>query len=332
MAPNFKDLPKIELHLHLDCSLSYEVVKQLDPDITESEFNEEFIAPLGCTGLSDYIARASRGIELMQTKEQLRLVTLDLFRQLKDDNVVYAEIRFAPLLHIQKGLSPHEVVETVNNAAEEGIKKTGIEASIILCTLRHYSEEQSMETVQLVDSFYGTLVCGFDIAADEAGFPVDNHLKAFQFAKDRAINCTAHAGEAKGAESVWETIQHFGPSRIGHGVRSAEDPSLIEYIQKHDIHLEICPTSNILTKVFQKIEDHNIDSLFNKNVSLSVNTDGRTISNVTLEDEYLTLNRVFGWNYTHFKKCTFEALKHAFTTNTKKEIIRQRLNDSYKDL
>ena len=132
--------PKIELHLHLDCSLSYEVVKQLKPSITLEEYKESFIAPPKCTDLADYIKRAIKGFELMQTKDQLRLVTLDLFKQLKVDNVLYAEIRFAPLQHIMQGLTPKEVVETVNTATEEGIKTYGVEAGIILCTLRHYSE------------------------------------------------------------------------------------------------------------------------------------------------------------------------------------------------
>jgi len=112
---NYKKLPKIELHLHLDCSLSYEVVKQLNPDITFEEYIESFIGPTKCTDLADYIKRGVKGFELMQTKEQLRLVTIDLFKQLKADKVIYAEIRFAPLQHIMQGLTPTEVVETVHD-------------------------------------------------------------------------------------------------------------------------------------------------------------------------------------------------------------------------
>ena len=167
----------MELHLHLDCSLSYECVKQLSPSVTLEDYNNSFIAPPKCTDLADYITRAIKGFELMQTREQLRLVTLDLFKQLKNDNVVYAEFRFAPLQHTLKGLAPEEVVQVVNDATEEGIKLYGVEAGIILCTLRHYTEAQSMETVQLAKKFKGSHVVGFDIAADEAGFPVSyTHL------------------------------------------------------------------------------------------------------------------------------------------------------------
>src|SRR5262245_26190961 len=123
-------LPKVELHLHLDCSLSYEVVKQLNPSVTLEEYKESFVAQSKCTDLADFLKRAISGIELMQTKEQLKLVTLDLFKQLKADNVVYAEIRFAPLQHLGGGLTPEEVVEIVNAATIEGIKTYHVEARI----------------------------------------------------------------------------------------------------------------------------------------------------------------------------------------------------------
>jgi adenosine deaminase len=322
---DYSKLPKIELHLHLDCSLSYEVVKQISPNTTIEEYNQSFIAPPKCNDLADYIKRAIKGFELMQTKEQLKLVTLDLFKQLKNDNVIYAEIRFAPLQHIYQGLSTIEVVEAVNEATKEGIKKYGIEAGIILCTLRHYTEAQSMETVELVNKFKGTYVVGFDIAADEAGYPINNHIKSFKFANDHGIKCTAHAGEAMGAESVWETLKNFHPSRIGHGVRSIEDFKLIDFLKSNDIHLEVCPTSNIQTNVFDKIENHSVNKLYDKGVSMSINTDARTISNVTLTHEYKLLEKIFNWDLDHFKKCNLEAINHSFASEETKDIVRKKL-------
>src|SRR5215467_2243016 len=155
---NYHKAPKVELHLHLDCSLSYEVVKLLKPAVTIDEYIQSFIAPPKCPDLADYITRAIKGFELMQTEEQLRLVTVDLFKQLRSDNVLYAEIRFAPLLHTRQGLEPGEVVRIVNEATKEGTKQYGVNAGIILCTLRHYSEDQSMETVELVNKYKGTNV------------------------------------------------------------------------------------------------------------------------------------------------------------------------------
>jgi adenosine deaminase len=326
---DYSRLPKIELHLHLDCSLSYDVVKQLNPSITFEEYRQSFIAPAKCTDLADYISRAIKGVELMQTKEQLRLVTLDLFQQLKADNVIYAEIRFAPLQHLQGGLSASDVVKTVNKAVAEGMAQTGVEARIILCTLRHYSEEQSRETVRLVEQFQGTSVAGFDIAADEAGFPIDNHIAAFHYANEKGISCTAHAGEAKGAESVWETLKHFHPSRIGHGVRSTEDGSLMQFLKEKDIHLEVCPTSNIQTNVYAKMKDHTADKIYKTGVSMSINTDARTISDVTLDSEYTTLEKVFGWTKEHFWRCNLEAIEHAFVDEGTKQRLRKQIEEAY---
>lgn len=327
---DYNKLPKVELHLHLDCSLSYDIVKQLNPTVTKEEYDQSFIAPPKCTDLADYLKRAIKGFELMQTKEQLRLVTLDLFKQLKADNVLYAEIRFAPLLHIMKGLTPTEVVETVNSATKEGIKTYGVEAGIILCTLRHYTEAQSIETVELVKKFRGkSHIIGFDIAADEAGFPIDNHINAFKFAYENGINCTAHAGEAKGSESVWETLKNFHPTRIGHGVRSTEDSSLLSFLKTNNIHLEVCPTSNVQTNVFDKIENHTANIIYNSGVSMSLNTDARTISNVTLSEEYKLMEQVFNWNKEHFKNCNLEAIDHSFATNDIKQIVRKKIEEAY---
>lgn len=329
MLMDFQQLPKIELHLHLDCSLSYKVVQQIDPSITYESYKDSFIAPSKCTDLLDYLSRAVKGFQLMQTKEQLRLVTLDLLEQLKADNVIYAEIRFAPLLHTAKGLSPDEVVQSVNDALTEGMKQTGVEARLILCTLRHYSEEQSMETVKLVEKFKDTNVVGFDIAGDEAGFPVKNHIKAFTYAKEKGIHCTAHAGEAKGPESVREVLEHFHPTRIGHGTRSAEDESLLAFLKKENIHLEVCPTSNIQTNVFDAIEEHAADKIFNAGVSMSINTDSRTITPVTLTSEYALLEKVFLWKKEHFLKCNLEAIEHSFIDSELKRKLKEKICRAY---
>ena len=326
---NYEQLPKIELHLHLDCSLSFDLVQKLKPSISKKEFRDTFIAPDKCKDLADYIARAERGFNLMQNREQLRLVTLDLFEQLKKDNVIYAELRFAPLLHIEGGLSPEEVVDAVNKAVTEGIKAYNIHVGIVLCTLRHYSQEQSLKTVNLVQKFKGSNVLGFDIAANEAAFPIDNHIEAFKFASENGIKATAHAGEAKGPESVWETLENFHPLRIGHGVRSIEDEHLLSYIKEKNIHLEVCPTSNIQVGVYDKIENHSIDKLYDSGISLSINTDARTISNVSLSDEYRLLHRVFNWDLTHFKNCNLAAIEHAFAPVDLKQKIKAVLHKSY---
>ena len=323
-------MPKIELHLHLDCSLSFQVVEMLRPEISAKEYGEAFIAPPKCRDLADYISRAAGSIELMQTEHALRAVTLDLFDQLAADNVIYAEIRFAPLEHLREGLTPERVVEAVTDAAKEGARSAGlVDAGIILCTLRHYTEVQSMDTVRLVEQYRDRGVAGFDIAGDEAGFPIDNHIPAFDYANEQGLNITAHAGEARGAESVWETLEYFHPVRLGHGVRCVDDPELIRHLRENEIHLEVCPTSNIQTDAFDTISNHSIDPMFRSGLSVGINTDARTISNVTLEQEYRTLRDTFDWDLDHFKRCNLAAAEHAFAPAETKNRLRKTIRQGY---
>lgn len=322
------DLPKIELHLHLDCSLSFEVVQKLRPGTTKEDYKRDFIAPENCASLKEYLKCAQAPIAIMQTHEQLEAVTLDLFQQLKNDNVIYAEIRFAPLLHTEQDLTPEQVVEIVNSATSKGIKETGIEAKIILCTLRHFSEEQSMRTVELIEQFKGTNIAGFDIAADES-LPIDNHIKAFEYARDHGIPCTAHAGEARGSESVHEVLENFHPSRIGHGVRSIEDPLLLDHLKERNIHLEVCPTSNVQTGIYDSIANHRINEIYRNGNSLSVNTDGRAISNVSLSEEYQKLTRYFDWEMKQFLRVNEYAIEAAFCDEETKARIKKKLRDGF---
>ncbi|HWF46633.1 MAG TPA: adenosine deaminase [Bryobacteraceae bacterium] len=318
-------LSKIELHLHLDCSLSYRVVSRLAPSVSREEFDAEFIAPPQCTSLADFLTRAPRGFQLMQSEESLRLVVEDLFEQLEADQVVYAEIRFAPLLHVVGSLTPEAVVAITDRATEKCIDATGIEARLILCTLRHFDSEQSLQTARLVEQFRGSRVVALDLAGDEAGFPIDAHVPAFRYAIEHGLHRTAHAGEASGAASVWETLRAFQPSRIGHGVGSIEDPSLIDHLRAERIHLEVCPSSNLQTGVCRNYDEHPVDKLFRAGLSLGINTDARTITNVTLEQEYARLQEHFGWSSEELMVCNREALRAAFIEESAKLRILARL-------
>jgi adenosine deaminase len=319
-------LPKVELHLHLDCSLSFAAVSRLNPSITREEFDTEFVAPPQCASLADFLTRAPRGFQLMQTRDALHLVTEDVFEQLAADGVIYAELRFAPLLHLAQGLTPEAVVETADRATEDCIAATGIEARLILCTLRHYNQEQSLETAQLVESFQGSRVVALDIAGDEAGYPIDAHLAAFRYAAERSLARTAHAGEARGTDSMWETLLAFTPSRIGHGVRSIEDSALVDHLRRERIHLEICPSSNVQTRASASYAEHAVDRLYRAGVSLGISTDTRTIANVTLEQEYARLREHFAWGDDELMACNREALRAAFIDEPTRTRLLTRLD------
>jgi adenosine deaminase len=327
---DLKRLPKVELHLHLDCSLSYKAVTRLAPSVNHEEYLRDYVAPARCTNLADFLARAPKGFRLMQTEGALRLVTEDVFEQLADDGVVYAEIRFAPLLHLERGLTADRVVHVVERAAEDLTRATGVEAGLILCTLRHFSEEQSMETVRLVEHFRGSRVVALDVAGDEAGFPLYAHVEAYRFAREHGLSRTAHAGEACGPESVWETLRLLDPKRIGHGVRSIEDARLVEHLKREGIHLEVCPSSNVqIVPEIARWEDHPIDKLYRAGVSLNVNTDTRMLNPVTLSGEYEELRRVFGWGADDFLKTNLMGVEAAFASEEVKERTKRRVGEGY---
>lgn len=327
---DLKSLPKVELHLHLDCSLSYEAVSHLAPSVTREEYANDFVAPAKCTNLADFLQRAPKGFQLMQDEHSLRHVTEDVFRQLQDDGVIYAELRFAPLLHLQKGLTPERVVEIVDRATEEMIRETRVEARIILCTLRHFTETQSMTTVQLVKQFRGSRVTALDLAGDEAGFPLKPHIEAYRYAREHGLARTAHAGEALGPESMWETLRMLQPSRIGHGVRSIEDQRLIEFLAQERIHLEVCPSSNV--QIIPSIDDwsaHPIHKLLRLGVLLNVNTDTRMLTPITLTGEYAGLVKTFGWTHDEFLKTNLMAVDAAFVEDDVKQKLRKRIVEGY---
>ena len=338
---DYRQLPKIELHLHLDCSLSYQVVQQLDPTVTRSQFDNEFIAPLPALDLVEYINRSSRGYLLMQTAAQLRLVTLDVLRQLDADGVLYAELRFAPLLHTQQGLSPTQVVEAVQDALTEATSLYRVIPRLILCTLRHYTEAESMETVRLVEKFIPQgWVVGFDIAGPEDGFPPTNQLETFEYLRKENAHFTIHAGEAYGLPSIWEAIQICGAERLGHGVRIIDDidfssstpklGALASYIRDRRIPLELCPTSNLQTGAVKTYSEHPIGKLAKLRFRVTLNTDNRLMSNTSMSNEMTQCVKSFDWKFADLQRVTVNALKSSFIPFEERlEIIEKIIKPGY---
>jgi adenosine deaminase len=325
-----RSLPKIELHLHLDCSLSFQAVSALTPSVTREEYERDYIAPARCANLADFLSRAPKGFRLMQTDDALRLVTEDVFRQLLDDGVIYAEIRFAPLLHTEQRLSPERVVAVVERTVERLIRETGMQAGLILCTLRHFTEAQSLLTAKLVEKFRGSRIVALDLAGDEAGFPLDAHVGAYRYAREHGLSRTAHAGEGLGPESVWETLRLLDPQRIGHGTRSIEDPKLVEHLRRERIHLELCPSANVqIIPSIGSMEEHPIDRLYRAGVSLNVNSDSRMLTPTNLTMEYESLQHVFNWTEQDFLRANLMGLEAAFVNDGMKQRLRERFLEAY---
>ena len=318
-------LPKVELHQHLDCSLSFAFARAFEPGLTKAQFRNEFVAPAYSLDFDPYERCANRAVALLQTTEALAASVDDLFEQLAADNVVYAEIRFAPLLHVQGGLTSRAVVETVDASVHAASARTGIDAGVLLCTLRHFDEAQGLETARLAAEFAGSAVVGIDLAGDEANDPIGPHVAAFDFARGAGVARTAHAGEGGGPASVRETLALLQPQRIGHGVRSSEDPALVAELRSRGIHLEVCITSVIQTGVYQSVAEHPIERLRAAGVSLGISSDGRTISDVSLSGEYEHVAQTFGWAAEYFRTANLAAIDAAFAPDAVKARVRAKL-------
>ncbi len=322
---NLRALPKVELHLHMDMSLSYEAVAELAPAVTPDDYKRDYAGKLEFTNLTEFLSRTPNILALEQDERGLRVMVKDMFRQLAADSMLYAEVRFAPLQHLRQGLSAADVVRIVEHEVDRQSKDTGIESRIILCTLRHYSADQGMETVRLAHDFAGSRVAAFDLAGDEANFPLETHLEAFRYAHAHGIAITSHAGESKGAESVWETLEQVKPARIGHGVHSIQDAALVQHLKRIQMHLEICPTCNVQLNGFPSYDLHPIDTLYREGLSLGISTDNRTLTPITLTNEYERMAATFGWTKADFVKCNLFALDAAFIPPTLKDELRRRL-------
>lgn len=327
---DLRSLPKIELHSHLDCALGFDAVHAIDQSISRDDYERRFVAPRQTESLADYLAYTFNYRNILQSEGALRIAVQDVFAQMQTENVIYAELRFAPLVHTAGNLDPEEVVRTVADETSTQIAMTGIEANVILCTLRDFTAAQSMQTAELVRQFAPTTpVAAFDIAGDEIAHPLERHLRAFHTVRAAGLGITVHAGEAGGPESIREALDHIGTQRIGHGVHSIEDSTLVDRLVRERIHLEICPICNVQTHAVASIEDHPVDRLFRKGVSVGISTDTRGVTANSLTEEYETLQRVFGWTLEDFGKVNRDALAAAFVDDEVRGTLAALLDEAY---
>ena len=301
-----REIPKVELHVHLDGSVRYETLKEF------KNITKEDVMCNNCKNLEEYLTKFNLPIEIMQSKEVLTRVAKELVEDLKKDNVIYAEVRFAPILHT-KNLSLEEVVESVL----EGLKDKDLKVNLILCMMRNSSFIENKKIIDLTFKYLNKGVVAIDLAGDEKNYKTKNFKDLFKIINDLKIPFTIHAGEADGIDSILSAIK-FNAKRIGHGVRCIEDDKVINLIKEKNITLEICPTSNVDTNICE-YKNHPIKRLFDKGVLVTINTDNRTVSNITLTLEYEKLSKYFGFKIEDFKKMNINAIKASFLSNVEKE-------------
>jgi adenosine deaminase len=325
--------PKVLLHEHLDGGLRPATIVELARDINYGNLPTEdpddlsrwFIVDSPGSDLVRYLEGFAHTTALMQTRDQLERVAAESAIDLARDGIVYAEVRFAPELHLDGGLTLHEVVRSVLDGFALGIKEAANEGHrIVVRTLLSAMRQATLsETIaQLAVDFRDEGVCGFDIAGPEDGFPPTKHLRAFHLIQREDFHLTIHAGEDFGLPSIWEAVQFCNAERLGHGVRIADDiheenghyrlGRLANYIRDRRIPLEVCPTSNVHTGAAASIATHPIGLLKQLRFRVTLNTDNRLMSGITLSGEFDTCASTFGWDLADMEWLTLNAAKSTF--------------------
>lgn len=317
----------IDLHLHLDGSLTVNTVRELahlqgiSVDDQDAELLKRLQVGPDCKDLNEYLEKFSFPCSLLQTKQALTIAVSNLLEELREQGLLYAEVRFAPQLHTLQGLTQTEVVE----AAVAGLEGSSLKANLILCCMRgEENRAENMETVEVAAKFLDRGVCAVDLAGAEALFPTENFEDVFCRASELGVPFTIHAGEAAGPESV-RTALRFGARRLGHGVRSAEDPELLRELAERGVALELCPTSNLNTGIFDSLEQYPIFQLLEAGVKATVNTDNITVSGVTLSSEWEKLIGTFVLNDEQIIRLLMNSVEATFASGEVKEWLKQQI-------
>jgi adenosine deaminase len=321
--------PKALLHDHLDGGLRPQTVVEL-----ASEFGYDGLPTTDPAELAQWFNRGAKRNDLvlyletfahtggvMQHRDAIERVAFECAQDLAADGVVYAEVRFAPELHLEAGLTLDEVVEAVLDGFRRGSEGTDLTIYALLTAMRQAA--RSFEIAELAIRHRHAGVVGFDIAGPEAGFPPTRHLDAFQLVNRENFHATIHAGEAFGLPSIWEAVQFCGAERLGHGVRLVDDievspdgdaalGQLASYIRDRRIPLEVCPTSNVNTGIAPSIAEHPIGMLRRLRFRVTINTDNRLMSDTSMTAEMVACHEAFGWGLDDMQWLTVNAVKSAF--------------------
>lgn len=321
--------PKVLLHDHLDGGLRAATVVELAREVGYAGLPTEDVDDLDAwfrqgaarRDLVLYLETFEHTVAVMQTEDALARVAAECAEDLAADGVVYAEVRFAPELHLEGGLSLDEVVEAVLEGFRTGCRGRPLSVGVLLTAMRHAAN--SAEIADLAVRHRDAGVVGFDIAGSEAGNPPTRHLDAFRHVAAANFHITIHAGEAFGLPSIWEALQFCGAERLGHGVRIVDDitehedgsvelGTLASFVRDRRVPLEMCPTSNLNTGVCDTLADHPIGLLHRLRFRVTVNTDNRLMSGVTVSSELHALHETFGYGWDDLRWLTVNAMKSAF--------------------
>ena len=326
------DWPKAELHCHLDGSLRLPTMLELAkaqgkldqlPADSVDGLHDVLMGIEDSDSLEAFLAWFRYTIPLMQSADALRRAAYELAEDNARENVRYLEVRYGPILHTEEGLTLEQVNDAVLDGLHAAERDFGIRTGLIICGLRDRYESASLRQAELAVAYRDKGVVGFDLAGGEAGHPAKDHLSAFYYARNHLLGLTIHAGEAWGPDSIRQALLYNGAHRIGHGITLVQDPDLMRYVVDRQITLEICPSSNVQTKVVDGFENHPIRAIVEAGVPVTVNTDNRLFTRTSMTDELWRAHAWCGIDAERLREIVLNGFRHAFLRwDEKQQMIR----------
>lgn len=310
-------LPKVELHCHLDGSLRPETIWELAqaenvrlPVDGPEEVRRFFTAEKH--SLDAYLERFHYSLQVLQHREHIARAVRELMADFARENGLYIEIRFAPLLHLDQGLTPEQVVDAALEGLRQGRNDSGVEGGLILCGMRQESSQRTLEVARLAAAYKDKGVLAFDLAGPERDFPPTLHADAITHAKDAGLGVTLHAGEEPCPEHIQQALQ-LGADRLGHGLYLNDAPAHVrESVVREGVPLEMCPTCNVQTAQFASYAEHPLAEHLGDGVVVTVSTDNRLMSDTTVTDELLHVSSAFGFTESDVATLLANAARSAF--------------------
>lgn len=316
-------IPKVELHCHLDGSLPIGIISEL---LGRDVKKEELQVHEDCRNLAEYLEKFDLPLSCMQTEIGLKRAAKAFLKSLKEDHVQYVEVRFAPLLSVHENLDCTRVIQAVLEGLEEAKKECGIFYNVIACAMRHHLEEDNLKMMKAARNFLGEGICAVDLAGNEAAFPMENFQQLFQSARKLGLPFTIHAGECGRVENVIEAVK-CGASRIGHGIALRGHSDAIAMCREKNIGIEMCPISNLQTKAVANQSEYPMREFINEGLCVTINTDNRTVSNSTIQKEMEFVHKNYGITEKELIQMTENAIHVAFADEEVKTELLKKLKE-----
>ena len=331
--PLLRALPKTDLHCHLDGSLRLKTILELAeaqkvrlPADDETKLAKAIHMGQVCESLEDYLTAFDVTLSVLQTKDSLYRVAYELAIDAAAENVRYLEVRYSPALHLDKGLKMTTVIDAVLEGLRDASKVANIRCGVIVCGIRHINPQMSVRLAELSVAYKNRGVIGFDLAGAEMNFPAKKHKDAFQLILKNNVNCTAHAGEAYGPESISQAIHFLGSHRSGHGTRLREDGDWLNYVNDHRIPLEVCLSSNVQTGAVPDLQSHPLKFYFDYGLRVTLNTDNRLITDTTVTQELWLAHKQLGFTLEDLTHVIVSGFKSAFLPFRDKQELLMQVN------